>query len=110
MGKFEPKTETIRDNYRLVVSPQERGVWITFKKETMTDHSQWLKTLGEIEKEIRRHVDNVDSIQHFWDERKECIHCGYDPEPAEGGCPQCCREAVKDFEEWQKAEAPHDQP
>lgn len=51
----------------------------------------------DIIRQIERHVDLPYHAQGpYWDPEWEskCVHCGYDPEPDEGGWPCCCDAAM----------------
>jgi hypothetical protein len=53
----------------------------------------------DIEREIKRHVDGVESIKVEYDRKEVCSFCGRKWATLEDGCPSCCTDAI---EEWEK--------
>jgi Mg-chelatase subunit ChlI len=51
----------------------------------------------EIAEQIKRHVDNVDSVEVEYDEEFTCSHCGQEWQVDGIGCPICCDKAEQEF-------------
>lgn len=48
--------------------------------------------------QIKRHIDNVDTVTIDYDTREVCSHCGYEWETdPENGEPICCEKAIIEF-------------
>ena len=79
--------KTIRhENYRVVVEP-EQPRWMTDKKRILELSKETCHSIAEA---IRRHVDDVGSVDVVCDTVTVCEHCGYawDDESSDynGGC------------------------
>ncbi|MCU8589356.1 hypothetical protein [Streptomyces sp. A13(2022)] len=101
--------ETIRDNYRLELTPDTFG----YRRNIVDDHNAMRGLLEEIERAVRRHVDGVHQVLPRWDSRDVCSHCGcgwevltaeeaadystnVDEHSVEGE-PVCCEQAIDEF-------------
>jgi hypothetical protein len=99
----------IRDNYRVEILP---NVW-GFRPSTLNDHGAMRRLLADIERDVRRHVDDVGQVVPRWDTREECSHCGcgwevlsaaeaavdglkQDEHSVEGE-PVCCEAGINEF-------------
>ncbi len=80
---------TRRDNIRVTIEPYVFGKW---------DENYAITKANEIRDAVKRHIDDVKSVDVEWDNVSVCSHCGYtweeDPETNE---PQCCRKAQEEF-------------
>lgn len=61
-----------RENYRVVVAPARAG-WIS-----LSGRSDQEITCDNIADQIKRHVDDVASIEIEFDQAHVCAHCGSD--------------------------------
>lgn len=73
------KTLAPKENYRVVVEPRWIGI------------AGWdEETCNTIAEQIRRHVDDVDSIRIEFDQKSICEHCGWrwteESDSYNGGC------------------------
>lgn len=100
---------THRDDYRIEVRPDLRYV----RASTLTDHDKMRALCADIERAIKRHVDDIDGTVLRFDIRHECSHCGYgwevltaeeaaDPDAVQDehsveGEPVCCEAAINEF-------------
>lgn len=101
--------KVIRDNYRVEVSPD---TW-HLRASVLTDHEAMRRLLADIERAVKRHVDDIGDVVQRWDTREECSHCGYvwevlsateaaDPrnrhdEHSVEGEPVCCEAGINEF-------------
>lgn len=94
-----------KSNFRVVVEPRRLGdfgsVRISdnfFGKTEAQVEKEYQSRCNDIEEQIKRHVDNVGSVQVEYDTDEVCSHCGSPWEQDETGMPQCCVKAEKEFE------------
>ena len=85
-----PKNDK-RDNYRIEVYPRAAGDFGVAHIGSMTRTDAEERALcDEIARDIRRHVDNVGSVQVVSDSTPECSYCGAwwteDSPDYNGGC------------------------
>lgn len=101
--------KTIRDNYRLEVTPETWG----YGTRVTDNHEAMQRLLADLAKAVTRHVDGVEQTVPRWDTREECSHCGLgwevlsakeaaDPrnqqdEHSVEGEPVCCEKAIGEF-------------
>ncbi|MEV8124065.1 hypothetical protein AB0P07_08120 [Streptomyces sp. NPDC085944] len=102
--------KTIRDNYRLELTPDTFG----YRRNIVDDHNAMRGLLDEIERAVKRHVDGVHQVLPRWDSRDVCSHCdsGWEAltaaDVAKGGHavidehsvegePVCCEKAIDEF-------------
>jgi len=93
------KTRT--DNHRVVVDPK---MWRSISK---LEHADYVRACETIAAEIKRHVDDVDSVRTEWDTLHECEHCGHkwteESDTYNGGC--CDKDEEPNPEGWEDAAA-----
>jgi len=99
--------KTVRDNYRVVVEPRDPGNYGAFYiGGTTRPEAQTVSLCEEIKDQIKRHIDDVESISIECDTSDVCGFCGYDWEVDEvDGCPLCCQLAIEEFEGGSNHEA-----
>lgn len=78
----------IKENIRVEVTPDVRLYHTDREKQA-------LRICNSIESDIKRHIDDVDSIQVVWDTKEVCSFCGYTWD--ENG--ECCQAALDEFEQ-----------
>lgn len=101
------KTKGTKDNFRVVVTPRSltnfgfasfsRGLFYSGPNA----QEQWEKDMQarceEIERSIKRHTDNIDSIDIEFDQEFVCSHCGSswteESDTYNGGC--CDQDVAK---------------
>jgi len=95
-----------KTNFRLLVEPKSLGDYGSirvsdtfFNKNAESIERQYMSRCKEIADQIKRHVDDVRSVDIDYDTEAVCSHCGYSWEVEEDGTPLCCNEAVKQFQE-----------
>lgn len=67
---------THRENFRVEVEPDTARVY--WFKRTPEELERKIQGLCEdLVAQIRRHVDNLGSINVRWDDEHTCSHCGY---------------------------------
>ena len=93
--KFKPNVKTIYVDVHVIVHPYTRPLRIS----SGIDH--FVETCEDIEKEIKRHVDNVESTETIITRHAECMHCGLGyEEDIITGEPVCCAQAQDDWKKW----------
>lgn len=75
-------------NFRVEVFPYPP--WIAGCDEKSVDE-KYIEACEAVQREVRRHVDNIESALVSWDVEKSCEHCGRawteaDDSPHNGGC------------------------
>jgi hypothetical protein len=99
----------IHEDYRLEIHPDLTYV----RASDRLNHKAMRQLLDDIERQIKRHVDDIGQIVPTWTTREECSHCGYAWEelterdvadPANlvdlhsvVGEPVCCGAAIEEF-------------
>lgn len=84
---------TTKENIRLEVMAYEPYT----KSESVI-----IDALKNIEKQIERHVDNVQATNIVWDSVDRCSHCQEVWEEDDEGCPVCCNKALYEWEAGRK--------
>lgn len=80
---------TKKQNIRVEVTPYVWGKW---------DEDYAVRKANEIKDAIKRHIDDVESVDVYWDTVSKCSHCGYDwEEDSLTKEPQCCQKAQDEF-------------
>lgn len=81
---------TTKQNIRIEVEPH---IWGKY------DEKYAIQKAHHIADDIKRHVDDCQSITVLWDTVSKCGYCGYEwEEDKETGEPLCC---TKSQDEWQ---------
>ncbi len=79
------------ENYRITIVPD---FWLG------TDHQKRIAVLNSMAKEIKRHVDGIETCEIKYDKVFRCSLCDEEWETVlKNGRPECCRPAM---EEWAK--------
>lgn len=93
---------TVRTNYRVEITPA---------RPFTESHEAWVVLCRQIERSVRRHVDDVQQTRVLYDTEHRCSHCGsewevwdeasIDQELREvgvvAGMPACCGAAQEKF-------------
>ncbi len=91
MAKLERKS-----NFRVIVEPKRLGdfgsirVSDSFFRNEAQIEKDYIRRCNEIVEQIKRHVDEVDSVQVEYDVDTVCGYCGREWE-VEEGLPTCCQ-------------------
>lgn len=80
------------DNYRVVVMPEEP--WLSTDRNAATLR----RTCEDLIRDIKRHVDDIQSITWKCDEKDVCSFCGREWEEETDGSPLCCNAAIAEYE------------
>lgn len=86
-------------NYRVVVTPYVSSVTRSLHRTTESLERDIKNKCHDLADSIKRHVDGIDSIEIECDAEYVCGHCGLPWNETEEGEPNCCAEAVKEYEE-----------
>jgi hypothetical protein len=97
---------TITENYRVIIYPRSIGDfgWASISPQAIEPNyikrqEMYKDKCEEIIDDVKRHVNNVGSVNIEYDSREICEFCKSDWEQDEvTGEPQCCVKAVKEFE------------
>lgn len=94
-----------KSNFRVIVEPKGLG---DFGSIRVSDNfwgnkpeqieKDYIARCEEIKDQIKRHVDNVRSVEIDYDTQEICSHCGYEWELDEDGVPTCCNKAIEELE------------
>lgn len=88
--------KTIKENIRVEVFPREP--WIHYEKERLEKYL--LDLAHQIEKQIKRHCDDIGNVYVQYESFEVCSFCGYgyeiDEETKE---PACCSKAIDEFKQ-----------
>jgi hypothetical protein len=89
--------KTILNNFRVVITP---SLWAHEQKDPLRSRVACQNIIDD----VKRHVDNISSMDIEYDTEEVCSFCGYawdvDPETGE---PLCCSEAQG---EWSVIQTP----
>lgn len=103
-----------KSNFRVVVEPKGLGDYGSirvsdsfFGRSEGEIEKEYLQRCNEIEREIKKHVDNVGYTFVKYDKEELCSHCGLGWEVAEDdnnpdfpkGTPVCCQKAIDEYNE-----------
>lgn len=97
-----------KSNFRVVVTPRRLGDYGSIRisdnffgnKSDEQIEKDYLNRCKDIADQIKRHVDDVDSVEVDYDaEEPVCSHCNLDWDIDEDGCPTCCNKAIEEFEQ-----------
>lgn len=91
MADEYPWVKMRKDDIRVIVYPNPNHYQNSERQDYLDCES--------IREQIKRHVDNVASIEIVWDETRLCKYCGFEPSEDENGYPYCCDEAQKQADE-----------
>ncbi len=80
-------------NFRVAVSACEP--WLGYDKKDSSN--KWRRNAEKLEEEIKRHCDDVEGTDIECD--CVCEFCDWAWETEENGCPVCCNDAIKEWEE-----------
>jgi hypothetical protein len=93
-----------KSNFRVVVEPKRLGDYggirtsDSFLRKPDQIEKDYQRRCDEIAEEIKRHVDNVGSVEVNYDTEEVCGHCQREWEVDDEGCPTCCDKAIQEFE------------
>jgi hypothetical protein len=93
-----------KSNFRVIVEPKRLGDYgavrtsDNFLRKPEQIEKDYQRRCDEIAEEIKRHVDNVGSVEVECDAEDICSHCGQEWEADGIGCPTCCEKAEQEFE------------
>ena len=94
------KTYTEHEDYRITVIPLQPGNYgyVSLGRQKRS-HDKWVAMMEKISAQIKRHVDNIESVHLEWDDIERCVYCDYEwEEDPETGEPYCCNKAVDEWE------------
>lgn len=87
-----------KSNYRVVVTPHvNRYARSLHSPDTL--QKAFKEKADELLESIKRHCDDIDTIEVKCDTEELCSHCGLGWEEDENGEPVCCPDAVKEYKE-----------
>ena len=94
-----------RSNFRIIVTPKRLGDFGAirvsdnfFGQSEERIEKDYMRRCDDIADQIKRHVDEVDSVEVNYDVEHTCSHCKYEWEVDENGTPICCDEAIAEHE------------
>lgn len=90
---------TKNSNYRVIVTPHVSSLTRSLHRTPGSLERDIKNKCHDLVDAIKRHVDGVDSIHIECDTEEICSHCGLSWSETEEGEPNCCAEAVKEYEE-----------
>lgn len=109
---------TRQSNFRVVIEPRLLGNygWMSITDRTPTEETakEYLSRCRSIADDVRRHVDDVHSVDVECDTKEVCSHCGREWEEATDdndldfpkGTPLCCNAAIEEFRQAQQPARP----
>ena len=73
--------------------------WLLGKKTEVQREAAYVAAAEQVAGEIRRHVDDLRSVNVEWTLVTSCSFCGYEFDASEkdGDEPACCDEAIAEF-------------
>lgn len=83
----------VRDNFRVVIDVDRQ--W-SFARNLVQQEEVMESRAKDIIKDVKRHVDGVESV--YIETDFVCEFCGYGWEVDETGMPQCCQKAIDEWE------------
>lgn len=103
---FNSMAKIIRkSNFRVVIEPKRLGDYgsvrtsDSFLRKPEQIEKDYQRRCEDMVEEIKRHVDNVAGVEVEYDTEEVCGHCGYEWIVDEDGTPNCCDEAIKEYNE-----------
>lgn len=99
------------ENYRVIIEPRRLGDFVYYSvsdylvcPDLQRRQQQYKERCDEIASEVRRHVDNVGSVEVVCDSIEVCEHCGAEwTEQSKNYNGGCCDADQKAYEENQSA-------
>ena len=94
LEKFTPNVEQAIDDIYIKVTPNI--AWYIYNDKE--DFKCIERLCDQIESDIKRHIDNIDSTEIIIESHNVCIYCGNTPdEDNDTGKPWCCNKAQQDY-------------
>ena len=81
-------------NWKVVVEPSQS---FSLGKTNEAHSKELQRDCETIVKEIKRHIDNIQSVTVEYDTEELCSFCNERWEIDEDGCPTCCNAAINEW-------------